>query len=82
MAIVDEIWFGSMMAGKTTKLLEKISEQKEKGEKCVVFKYIKDTRCDSDFIMSHDGKKMEAIAVENLMNELSIIEKFDVIGID
>ncbi len=69
-----------MFSGKTSEMFRRLNRARHAGQRTVLYKYSLDTRygkCAS----SHDGIKMDAIAVENLTN-VSIPNDVDVIAID
>lgn len=78
---------GPMFAGKTTALLRRIQCEIDKGRNVAMIKSDKDTRYAIDSVVTHDGARMQCLA----LNELSTFrtklgvesyDKLDVIGID
>ena len=67
------VYTGPMKCGKTQKILDEVQRQKIAGKNTVLFKPSIDTRFEQDYIVSRDGKKLQAIQIQNL-NE---IEKYD-----
>jgi len=73
---------GCMFSGKTNELQTRYNKYKIAGKRCVVIKHCIDDRYDNAHVVSHDGKKINAIACK-LLNELDdIIKEYDVICID
>lgn len=70
-----------MFSGKTTELIRKIIRFQIAKKKCIVIKYLNDTRYSKNHIVTHNGIKFNAIISDNL-NKLTNIEQYDVIGID
>lgn len=74
-----ELIIGPMFAGKTTRLLERVSRYKSVGKKVMFVNSVKDVRCDEE-VRSHSGLKQEATKVSKLASvDISLA---DVIGID
>ncbi|OHT11267.1 thymidine kinase family protein [Tritrichomonas foetus] len=76
------IFCGPMFAGKTTKLIKITDKAKKKGQSVILFKYQLDTRYSDKQIASHDNVFRDAIPCQHLMDQLSLCENHDVIGID
>jgi len=77
---------GPMSAGKTSELIRRIERYEIADRKCVVIKYINDTRYSENEIFTHRGASKEAIAAKLLFsvfeeNKQKFLES-DVIGID
>lgn len=76
---------GCMFSGKTSELQSRYNKYKIAGKKCIVIKHCIDKRYDNDTnicVVTHDGKKVNAVAC-NLLTELTdIIKDYDVICID
>ena len=49
-----EVIFGPMFSGKSTELLKRIRRYTVANRKCVVIKYIKDTRYSDNSMATHD----------------------------
>lgn len=66
------VYYGCMFAGKTTALIDYISDANLKAENLLVFKPDIDNRAAKNFITTHDGKKHECIALDKdtVLNEL------------
>lgn len=60
------VYTGPMKCGKTQKILDEVQRQKIAGKNIMLFKPSIDTRFGKDYIVSRDGKKLEAIQIENL----------------
>lgn len=73
---------GPMYSGKTTELGRRYRRHIIGGKKCVMIKYIKDTRYDKQAIFTHDNVKTDAIVCTNLYELNDIIGEYDVICID
>ncbi len=74
---------GCMFAGKTTELLRIIETLSYTNKTIIVFKPIIDTRYSKDHIVSHNGKKIQAINIKKA-NEIykHDVEKYDIIIFD
>lgn len=68
-----ELAIGPMFAGKTTWLINKLEKYK-KNQKIIV-RYFLDNRYSTDSIVTHDGKKADAIAVKNANDILDAFKK-------
>jgi len=77
-----EIVFGPMFSGKTTELLRRIKRYQVANYSCLVIKYEKDTRYDSNAVATHDRQTFEAISCSKLSDIADIARQFEVIGVD
>jgi thymidine kinase len=66
----------------TTELLRRVEVLTRAHKKCVVIKYIKDTRYDVSKCCTHNNKMVEAISASKLMDCLSQVEDVDVVAVD
>src|SRR4051794_205354 len=74
---------GPMFAGKTKKLIEYYYELKSKGKSILAFKPVIDERYSQTEIVSHDGEKISAVAIQNIEDIAQFLDKkTDVILID
>lgn len=64
---------GPMMAGKTSELLSMCRSNQIAGNKTLLFKPSIDNRFDDNAVVTHDGKKMNAIKLNN-QNALSLFD--------
>ena len=71
-----ELILGPMFSGKTTELIEKYKEIKEKGHDGCVINYIDDKRYSETKLSSHDGLMIDCIQLKKLKNIGEIKEKF------
>jgi len=76
-----EVIFGPMFSGKTTELLRRIKRHTIAGRRCLVVKYVKDTRYSRDKCCTHDMQRSDAISAA-LLAEIEDVDDYDVIGID
>lgn len=74
------IYTGCMFAGKTTALIYEYEKAVEAGKSVVCLKPALDTRYANDAIVTHDGKRVEAIPVATLSDVKGL--RADVIIID
>lgn len=73
---------GSMYSGKTTELGRRYRRHIIAGKKCVMIKYIKDTRYDKQAIFTHDNVKTDAVVCTYLYELNDIVKEYDAICID
>lgn len=77
------LWIGPMYSGKTTTLLLRKKRYEIGGKKCIIIKYIKDTRYDGKNIIStHTLTKEKALCTDLLKKMEENINNYDVIFID
>ncbi|XP_065217167.1 thymidine kinase, cytosolic-like [Planococcus citri] len=79
---VQQVIFGPMFSGKTTELIRRLKRYTFAMYRCLIIRYIKDTRYSEDSIASHDGQTLSATSCSNLYDMINIVDNFDVIGID
>lgn len=73
---------GCMFSGKTSELITRYTKYMIAGKKCIIIKHSIDDRYDDTCVVTHDGKKMNAISC-NLLDTLDeFIKNYDVICID
>ena len=78
-----EVICGSMFSGKSEELLRRIHRAQIARQKVQVFKPSLDDRYGLDSVNSHDGRQVEAIAVQNAVDILAHLqEDTTVIAID
>lgn len=78
-----EVICGSMFSGKTDELIRQIVRAQFAQLNTIIFKHCLDDRKTIEYIHSHNGKKLKAIAIENPQSILELVfEEVDVIGID
>lgn len=77
-----ELIIGPMYSGKTTSLLTRIKRHEIANRKCIVFKYIKDTRYDEKLLVTHDKLCREAVPAGDLEQVSAMVSDYDCIGID
>ncbi len=70
------IYYGCMFAGKTSALIQYISERNLKSNEFIVFKPAVDVRAGKSVIATHDGKTHECIVFENEMELFDFITPF------
>lgn len=71
-----ELVLGPMFSGKTTELIEKYKEVKEKGHNGCVINYVDDKRYSDTKLSSHDGLMIDCIQAKELKTIDEIKEKF------
>ncbi|MFM9944781.1 MAG: thymidine kinase [Bacteroidia bacterium] len=77
-----EIITGCMFSGKTEELIKRINNAKALGLNTAVFKPEIDNRYDNENIVSHNGTRIERIAVKNSYEILNFINGVEIIGLD
>ncbi|AAG02722.1 thymidine kinase [Betaentomopoxvirus amoorei] len=81
-----ELIIGPMFSGKTTELMRKINRYILSNQKCVIITHNIDNRFINKNIINHDGnilnKEYLYIKTNNLINEINIVDNYDIIGID
>lgn len=79
-----ELITGGMFSGKTNLLIKKMEEFEKEGKVVVRIKPIQDNRYSEREIVSHDGKRVRAIPVEEVFDIASIMQEDegDVLAID
>lgn len=73
---------GCMFAGKTTRLIERLSAAHEAGRLVLAVKHAVDTRYHSTALMTHDQRGYPATAVDQAEKLLDLADDYDVIGLD
>lgn len=71
-----------MFSGKTTELIRRLKRYTFAQYRCLIIKYLKDTRYSEESIASHDGQSLPAASCTLLYQTKPMLDKFDVIGID
>lgn len=71
-----------MFSGKTTELMRRLKRYQVANHKCLVIKYVGDTRYDNENISTHDSQAMSAVKAAVLDNLTTHTDNFRVIGID
>ena len=69
-----EVITGPMFSGKTTELLRRVNEYKKSGANCICIKPSTDNRYDTEYITTHDNKKVDAIVTETDVEALKKLE--------
>ncbi|XP_068235427.1 thymidine kinase, cytosolic-like [Palaemon carinicauda] len=77
-----QIIFGPMFSGKTTELMRRLKRYQIAKHNCLIIKYAKDIRYDSDGIATHDKQILPAVATMVLKDLKAKAEEYSVIGID
>jgi thymidine kinase len=79
-----EVICGSMFSGKTEELIRRLKRAEIAQQKIQIFKPQIDTRYDALKIVSHEGREIKSIPVQNSQSILLLvdIENTDVVGID
>lgn len=75
---------GSMFSGKTEEFIRRVKRAVIAKQKIVLFKPKKDDRYDAQHIITHDGRKIESIAVGKTTDIVDNLKdkSYDVVGID
>lgn len=77
-----QIIFGPMFSGKTTELLRRIKRYQYANYRCLLIRYAKDDRYDTEQVATHDQQKMQAVSAVELGKVTHSTRDIDVIGID
>jgi len=79
-----EVICGSMFSGKTEELIRRLKRAEIAQQKIQIFKPQIDTRYDALKIVSHEGREIKSIPVQNSQSILLLvdIDNTDVVGID
>ncbi len=77
-----EIICGSMFSGKTEELLRRIRRAQIARQKVALFKPAIDDRYATNHVVSHDQRKLEAIAVRSAAEIRTQAGPYEVVGID
>lgn len=77
-----EVCCGSMFSGKSSELIRRLSRAKIAKLRVMSFTPSMDTRYSSYEVVSHDGLKIESIAVDTPADILRMAQNVDVVGID
>lgn len=78
-----EVICGSMFSGKSEELIRRVKRAQLAKLNVIVFKHSLDDRTTTEYVVSHNGHKVEAIPIENCETILAVTEKStDVVGID
>lgn len=71
-----------MFSGKTTELIRRLKRYIFAQYRCLIIKYLKDTRYSEESVATHDGQSLPAVSCTVLYETKPMLENFDVIGID
>jgi thymidine kinase len=79
-----ELICGSMFSGKTEEFIRRVKRALIAKQKVILFKPKKDDRYDAQHIITHDGLKLESIAVSKTSDIVDVLsgKNADVVGID
>ncbi len=78
-----EVVCGSMFSGKSEELIRRVKRSQLAKQNVIVFKHSLDDRTSTEYVVSHNGNKFEAIPIESPSTILAVAEKdIDVVGID
>lgn len=77
-----QVIFGPMFSGKTTELFRRVRRYTVANKKCLVIKYIKDTRYSEEQAATHDRQTLAARSCSLLSECADVLGDYDVIGID
>ena len=75
---------GPMYSGKTTELLRLYKRYYLAGKSCILIKHKDDTRYETDYVVTHDKKRLKALSTKTLSNiySNSDVSNSEVICID
>lgn len=77
-----EICCGSMFSGKSSELIRRLTRAKLAKLRVMSFMPAMDTRYSTYEVVSHDGLRIESVAVESPQEILRAAQNVDVVGID
>ena len=77
-----EVVCGPMFSGKSEELIRRLRRAEIAGQRVLIVKPKIDDRYDIGHVVSHAGAKMRAVALESPADIPSIVEGYDVIGVD
>lgn len=78
-----EVICGSMFSGKSEELIRRIKRAKIAQKEVITFKHALDNRTTIEYVVSHDGNKIEAHPIEDISSILSIVKPTThTVGID
>lgn len=77
-----EVICGPMFAGKTSLLMTRLLDAQGKGATTRAFKHASDTRYHATHLATHDGKRIDAVAVCDPIELVARMGKAQVIAID
>ena len=78
-----EVICGSMFSGKSEELIRRVRRAQYARQQVQVYKPGLDTRSDETFVTSHDGRDVQAIAVDTAADLLAqIADDTDIVAID
>lgn len=75
-----ELIVGSMYSGKSTELMRRVKRVQSIGMRCLIINHTHDTRVSGDYVRTHDGQKLAATKVDDLL--LVRVQPYDTIAID
>jgi len=73
---------GPMFSGKSTELLRLVKRHQLANKKCLIVKYVNDTRYSEEFVVTHDHQTSEKIDTIMVSQLKQVDLNYDVIGID
>lgn len=77
-----EVITGCMFSGKTEELIRRTKRAKYANQRVEIFKPMRDVRYSDSKVVSHDDNAVASSVVESSKDLLSMLESYDVIGID
>lgn len=79
---LTQVIFGPMFSGKSTELIRRLKRYQIARYECLIVKYAKDVRYDSESIATHDRQTLKAVSATILNDLRDKAQDYDVIGID
>lgn len=73
---------GPMFSGKTSWLLKRMAEERERGKRALLVKSQRDTRFAKHEVVAHSGERGECLAVGSVEEAKEACEDADVVGVD
>lgn len=77
-----EVICGPMFASKTTHLQIRLKQAEAEGRKAICFKPSSDIRYAKNHIVTHSGKRREALPINDPNEVLAVMKEYDVFGFD
>ena len=77
-----EVIHGAMFAGKTTELIRRLEEARASGRRVTAIKPVTDDRYSIDELVTHDGRRLQALGMADPTQLAVLADDADVVGLD
>jgi thymidine kinase len=77
-----EVISGCMFAGKTAALIDRLSAARASGRRVIAFKHVIDDRYDATHLVTHDGRRFDAMPAPDAAAVLERAAEADVVAVD